>query len=85
VSEYHARVDGAAIVLLIVAFGGLALVAGGGRARREDFLTRRTRARIDDQLYRTTTTDATGMVVCRRCGTEGSERAGTCRRCGAGL
>jgi hypothetical protein len=78
-------VDGAAVVLLIVAFGGLALVAGGGRSRRDDLFSRRTSAGIEDQLYRSTTTDATGMVLCRRCGTEGSERAGTCRRCGAGL
>jgi ribosomal protein L40E len=77
-------VDGVGLFVLLLVFGTLALFTGTGRARNE-LLRRQGEARIDAALYRTTQTDATGMVVCRRCGAEGSERAGTCRRCGASL
>ena len=66
-------------------FAGLALLAGGGRSRRDKFLRRQTDPRFDADVYRTTRTDATGVLTCRRCGAEGSERAGACPRCGAAL
>ena len=30
-------------------------------------------------------TDATGVLMCRRCGASASERSGRCPSCGAGL
>jgi len=77
-------VDGVGLLVLLIVFGSLALFAGSGRARK-DLLRRQGDSRIDATLYRTTPTDATGMVLCRRCGAEGSERAGRCARCGAAL
>ena len=76
--------DGVGLFVLLLVFGSLALFGGTGRARNE-LLRRQGDARIDADLYRATQTDATGVVLCRRCGTEGSERSGTCRRCGAAL
>jgi len=64
----------------------LALLLLGGSGAREDGRMRsrwdRTFERESRELRRT---DATGMLLCRRCGASGSERAGTCPRCGAGL
>ena len=76
--------DGVGLFLLLLVFGSLALFTGTSRARSE-FLRRQGDAGIDAALYRTTPTDATGVLMCRRCGAEGSERAGVCRRCGAAL
>jgi ribosomal protein L40E len=79
------ELDGVTIFVLLLLFAGLAFLAGPGRSRHDDMLRRRNDSRINEQLYRTTPTDATGSLICRRCGTEGSERAGACRRCGAAL
>ena len=76
--------DGVGLLVLLIVFGSLAVFAGSGRARN-DLLRRQGDSRIDAALHRTAPTDATGMVLCRRCGAEGSERAGRCARCGAAL
>ena len=76
--------DGVGLFVLLLVFGSLALFTGTGRVRNE-LMRRQGDDRINAALYRTTTTDATGVVTCRRCGTEGSERSGVCRRCGAAL
>jgi ribosomal protein L40E len=77
-------VDGVGVFVLLLVFGALALFTGTGRARNE-ILRRQGEAHVDAALYRTSQTDVTGIVMCRRCGAEGSERAGACRRCGAAL
>ena len=76
--------DGVGLLVLLLVFGSLALFGGTGRARH-DLLRRQGDARIDAALYHTRQTDATGMLMCRRCGTESPERAGACPRCGAAL
>lgn len=76
--------DGVGLLILLLVFASLALFSGSSRAR-QDFLRRQGDARIEATLYRSTRTDATGMLMCRRCGTESAERAGACPRCGASL
>ena len=77
--------DGVTIFLLVLFVVTLAVLSAGGRSRRDYLLRRQNDTRIEAQLHRTTTTDATGMLVCRRCGTESHERARACPRCGAPL
>ena len=77
--------DGVGLFLLILFFGMVALLSGTGRSRRDHLLRRQSEAHLNASLYGTTHTDATGMIVCRRCGAESSERAGACPRCGASL
>lgn len=77
--------DGLTFVLLLVFGAVLYALAGGVRRRRDDLLGKRHGDRIDRELYRTRHTDATGVLRCRRCGADGSERAGVCPRCGAPL
>ena len=74
--------DGVALFVLLLVFGSLALFTGTARSRG-DLIRRQGDARIDAALYHTRQTDATGMLMCRRCGTESPERAGACPRCGA--
>ncbi len=76
--------DGAGIAILLVIFGSLFVLARGG-SRRDEILRRGHESRIDRELHRTTSTDVTGVLRCRRCGAEGSEGAGVCARCGATL
>lgn len=77
--------DGLTFVLLLLIFGSLFALARGGRSRRDELLRGRGADRVDRELRRTTHTDATGVLRCRRCGADGSERAGVCPRCGAPL
>jgi rubrerythrin len=69
------------IVVGIVGFGAL---ASAGRSRED-----RSRSRWESAFYaeshKQVNTDATGVVMCRRCGASASERAGRCPSCGAGL
>lgn len=73
------------LLLLLLFFGMIAMLSGAGRSRRDAILRRQSDARINDSLYKTIQTDATGKLVCRRCGAESAERAGACPRCGASL
>lgn len=73
--------------LVIVGVGmllGLLFLAGSGS---RDDVRMRTRwdAMFERESRETRRTDATGVLRCRRCGASGSERAGMCPRCGAGL
>lgn len=67
-----------AIVIL-----GMAVARGG---RRDDLRARRRRdAAFDHESRRLSRTDATGVLRCRSCGANASERAGRCPSCGASL
>jgi rubrerythrin len=71
--------------LLLVGIAVLGLLLGGG-AKREDIRARRRwDAAFDYESRRLSRTDATGMLRCRSCGANASERAGRCPSCGATL
>lgn len=71
-------------VLIIAGIIGFSLLAGAGRSRDD-----RARSRWESAFYaeshKQVNTDATGVLMCRRCGASASERAGRCPSCGAGL
>jgi hypothetical protein len=71
--------------VLVVAVALLGMLAGGGRSREDVRARRRWDASFEQEIRRTSRTDATGMLLCRSCGTSASERAGRCPRCGAML
>ena len=72
------------LVLIVIGIVGFGLLAGAGRSRDD-----RSRGRWESAFYaeshKQVNTDATGVLMCRRCGTSASERAGRCPSCGAGL
>jgi uncharacterized paraquat-inducible protein A len=69
--------------LLVVGVAVLGTLAGGGRTWEDRRSRRRWDAAFEQDSRRTLHTDATGMLLCRSCGTSASERAGRCPRCGA--
>jgi rubrerythrin len=71
--------------LLVVGVAVLGTLAGGGRGREDFRARRRFDAAFEQESRRTVHTDATGMLLCRSCGSSASERAGRCPRCGAML
>jgi rubrerythrin len=71
--------------LLVLAVALLGMLAAGGRSREDVRARRRWDATFEHEIRRTSHTDATGMLLCRSCGTSASERAGRCPRCGAML
>ncbi|MGH2498976.1 MAG: hypothetical protein ACRDF0_02610 [Candidatus Limnocylindria bacterium] len=70
-------------VMLLVMIGLLSTLTGG--LREDPRMRRRWDARFDHESRQVRHTDATGVLMCRSCGASGSERAGRCPRCGAGL
>lgn len=69
---------------------GLAMVAGlamlAGSMGGDDPRTRsRWDTRFDREARELRRTDATGVLICRRCGASGSERSGVCPGCRAML
>jgi len=76
--------DPVIFVFIVAGIVGFGLLAGAGRSRDE-----RTRSRWESAFYaeshKQVDTDATGVLMCRRCGASGSERAGRCPSCGAPL
>jgi rubrerythrin len=75
------------LVMLFFIVGGMAglgLLAGVGR-QRDERLRRRWESSFYEESHKQVHTDATGILMCRRCGAAGSERAGRCPSCGAGL
>ena len=71
--------------LLVVDVAVLGTLAGGGRGREDFRARRRFDAAFEQESRRTVHTDATGMLLCRSCGSSAPERAGRCPRCGAML
>jgi hypothetical protein len=72
-------------VLLLAAVAILGLLVGGGRSRDDIRARRRWDAAFDYESRRMSRTDATGMLMCRSCGANASERAGRCPKCGSVL
>ena len=69
--------------VMVIGVAILGMLAGGGR-NREDLRTRRRwDSAFEHESRRTRHTDATGMLLCRSCGTSAPERAGRCPQCGA--
>jgi len=71
------------IVILVLLLGGFSVLTGGGRSASELRMRRRWESSFDSEIRRVRSTDATGVLMCRRCGASGSERAGRCPSCGA--
>ena len=72
-------------VLLLAAVAILGLLVGGGRSRDDIRARRRWDQAFDYESRRMSRTDATGMLMCRSCGANASERAGRCPSCGSTL
>ena len=75
--------DGVPFGLLVIGVAALGMLAGRGSGREDIRARRRWDAAFEHESRRTTNTDATGVLLCRSCGTSASERAGRCPRCGA--
>jgi hypothetical protein len=75
------------LVFVLVAAGvvGFGLLAGAGRPREDSRLRRRWESAFYAGSHRQVQTDATGVLMCRRCGASASERSGRCPACGASL
>ena len=73
------------VVFIVVGLVGFALVAGAGRPREDLPNHRRWESAFYTESHKEIHTDATGVLMCRQCGASGSERAGRCPSCGAGL
>jgi hypothetical protein len=71
--------------LLVVVVALLGMLGAGGRSREDTRARRRWDTAFERESRRTSHTDATGMLLCRACGTSAPERAGRCPRCGAML
>jgi len=75
------------VMLFLIAVGvvGFGLLAGAARPRGEYRNRRRWESAFHAETHREVHTDATGVLMCRRCGASASERAGRCHSCGASL
>jgi ribosomal protein L40E len=75
------------VMLFLIAVGmvGFGLLAGVARPRDELRNRRRWESAFYAESHREVHSDATGVLMCRRCGASASERAGRCPSCGAGL
>jgi len=73
------------LLLIVVGMVGFGLLAGAARPRDELRNRRRWESTFYAESHREVHTDATGVLMCRRCGASGSERAGRCPSCGAVL
>ena len=70
------------LLILVLLIAGFTLL-GGGRSASELRMRRRWDSSFDSEMRQIRPTDATGVLMCRRCGASGSERAGRCPSCGA--
>ena len=75
----------AGLVILVLLLAGFSLLAGGGRSASDLRMRRRWESTFESEMRRVRPTDATGVLMCRRCGASASERAGRCPACGAAL
>ena len=73
------------VLFILVGLIGFGLVAGAGRPRDELRNSRRWESTFYVESHREVHTDATGVLMCRKCGGSASERAGRCPSCGASL
>jgi rubrerythrin len=73
------------IVILVLLIAGFTVLSGGGRSASELRMRRRWEANFESEIRQIRPTDATGVLMCRRCGASASERAGRCPSCGAVL
>jgi ribosomal protein L40E len=72
------------VLFILVGLVGFGVAAGAGRPR-DELRNRRWESTFHAESHREVHTDATGVLICRRCGASGSERAGRCPSCGANL
>ena len=73
------------LALIVVGLGAFGMLAGSGRSRDEARMRGRWESAFYADAHKQVRTDATGMLLCRACGTSASERAGRCPSCGAML
>jgi hypothetical protein len=73
------------IIILVLLVAGFSLLSGGGRSASDVRMRRRWESSFDAEIRQIRRTDATGVLMCRRCGASASERAGRCPSCGAVL
>ena len=73
------------VFFILVGLIGFGLVAGAGRPRDELRNRRRWESTFYAESHREVHTDATGVLMCRKCGGSAYERAGRCPSCGASL
>ena len=71
------------ILILVLLIAGFSLLTGGGRSASDFRMHRRWESSFESEIRQVRPTDATGVLMCRRCGASGSERAGRCPSCGA--
>lgn len=64
---------------------GLVIISGAIGAGDDVRGRRRWDARFERDARELRRTDATGMVLCRKCGTSASERSARCPKCGERL
>jgi rubrerythrin len=73
------------IVILVLLIAGFTVLSGGSRSASELRMRRRWESNFESEIRQIRPTDATGVLMCRRCGASASERAGRCPSCGAVL
>lgn len=78
-TELALAIVGLAMLIGLIVLSGA--IGGGDDARAR----RRWEARFERDAHELRRTDATGMVLCRHCGANVSERAGSCPKCGERL
>jgi rubrerythrin len=78
-------VDPFTFVFLVVGIVGFGLLVGAASSREEARSRRSWESGFHAESHKQIQTDATGVLMCRRCGASASERAGRCPSCGAVL
>lgn len=73
------------LIILVLLIAGFSVLSGGGRSASDVRMRRRWEANFESEMRQIRPTDATGVLMCRRCGASASERAGRCPACGAVL
>jgi rubrerythrin len=73
------------IAILVLLIAGFSVLSGGSRSASDVRMRRRWEANFESEIRQIRPTDATGVLMCRRCGASASERAGRCPACGAVL